>query len=140
MRLLEEFLSKIEVYSSMEKNDKNVILTNFQQDFPITKYARIDWNIINQKWSVDDMNSLRSVFDLIGIDYDKDSFYTIWDDNSLPIIRTEIKNVLENLDDATAVSFDTWLYNPEKKVVIEFFHDGETTLGISNHLKYIQSF
>lgn len=58
-----------------------------------------------------------------------ESIYIIWDNANLPSIKSTIQTVWENFDDVAAVSFDTWLYCPTEGWVIEFYHDGDITLG-----------
>ncbi|WP_430624086.1 hypothetical protein [Polycladospora coralii] len=37
----------------------------------------------------------------------------------------------------TAVSFDTWLSDPDLDYLIEFYHEGEITLGIFDKIDTI---
>ncbi|WP_237071922.1 hypothetical protein [Priestia flexa] len=55
--------------------------------------------------------------------------YVIWDEGTLPIIQTTLDKVLKDIDDVTAVSFDTWIFSPSTGYVIEIFHDGEVRVG-----------
>lgn len=55
--------------------------------------------------------------------------YIIWDEATLPIIKTDLHQVLQVIDDVTAVSFDTWIYSPDTGYVIEYYHDGEIRIG-----------
>ncbi|WBW98363.1 CDI toxin immunity protein [Oceanirhabdus sp. W0125-5] len=48
----------------------------------------------------------------------------IWDNAELPVVRAEIKNILQNIDDVLAVSFDTWICSEDFKCVFEFNHEG----------------
>ncbi|MGQ0437679.1 CDI toxin immunity protein, partial [Bacillus sp. B-TM1] len=63
--------------------------------------------------------------------YSLDSYiiYIIWDEASLPIIKTNLHQILQVIDDVTAVSFDTWLYSPNLGYAIEFYHEGEVRIG-----------
>lgn len=54
----------------------------------------------------------------------------LWNDNLLHCIHVELNKALEHINDVTAVSFDTWLYNSNEKYVIEFHHEGRITIGI----------
>lgn len=57
-----------------------------------------------------------------------ESCYIVYSDVTVPKIKTTIENVLKNLDDVLAVSFDTWLIVETKRVIIEFYHEGDITL------------
>ncbi|MDA1477756.1 CDI toxin immunity protein [Bacillus changyiensis] len=52
--------------------------------------------------------------------------YISWDEGTLTI---NLDQVLEVIDDVTAVSFDTWIFSPLSRCVIEIFHDGEVKIG-----------
>ncbi|OYD06217.1 CDI toxin immunity protein [Paludifilum halophilum] len=58
-----------------------------------------------------------------------ETLYLIWSDGSYPVVQSKMKNVMEVIDDITAVSFDTWLFNPASSFVIEFYHEGEIIYG-----------
>ncbi|UYX52452.1 hypothetical protein M3Y14_29355 [Bacillus thuringiensis] len=55
--------------------------------------------------------------------------YIIWDEASLPIIKTNLHQILQVIDDVTAVSFDTWIYSQDVGYVIEYYHEGEVRIG-----------
>ena len=50
--------------------------------------------------------------------------YIMWDEFSLPIIKTSPIKIVENFDDITAVSFDTWIIDENYNWVIEINHEG----------------
>ncbi len=52
--------------------------------------------------------SMNNINDLL-IDYKNEVFYIIWDEKSLPIVRTDFSNIIQEIESITAVSFDTWL-------------------------------
>lgn len=56
-------------------------------------------------------------------------YYVIWPDAEIPIIKCNIDDILDNIDDVLAVSFDTWLISVDMKRLIEFYHEGDITLG-----------
>jgi hypothetical protein len=56
--------------------------------------------------------------------------YVIWDEGTLPIIKSDLQKVLEVIDDVIAVSFDTWIFSSELGYVIEIYHEGEVWVGI----------
>lgn len=45
------------------------------------------------------------------------------------IETNELFKIVSNLDDVTAVSFNTWLFDIDSKLVIEFYHDEEIILS-----------
>jgi len=55
--------------------------------------------------------------------------YVFWDDITLPVIKTSIKNVINAIEDVISVRFDTWIFCPKERYVVEYYHEGETFLG-----------
>lgn len=123
MTLLEECLGllgkKIEVLS---KEETDTIFESMLKIFPTTPWGRIDWNEVNHK-------RLSSISEIKKYISEKKEVYILWDEASLPSIKTSISNLLSYIDNILAVSFDTWLYLPDDKCVIEFYHEGEITFG-----------
>lgn len=123
MTLLEECLGllgkKIEVLS---KEETDTIFESMLKIFPTTPWGRIDWNEVNHK-------RLSSISEIKKYISEKKEVYILWDEASLPSIKTSISNLLSHIDNILAVSFDTWLYFPDDKCVIEFYHEGEITFG-----------
>lgn len=56
--------------------------------------------------------------------------YVMWDNANLPCLKSELKNIIKSIDDVTAVSFDTWVVSSDYNIIIEFYHEGEITLGV----------
>lgn len=107
------------------------IFSNFENTFPITTWARIDWEKINAKINLISSNdiipSLHNYFSQK--DLERHS-YILWNDASLPAIEAKLEQIIKVIDDVTAVSFDTWIFSPQLGYVIEFYHEGEITLGL----------
>ena len=57
------------------------------------------------------------------------TYFVIWSDAVLPILKCTWNKILENIDDVLAVSFDTWLVSEDFTELIEFYHDGEVVFG-----------
>ncbi|WP_459209008.1 CDI toxin immunity protein [Bacillus mojavensis] len=54
----------------------------------------------------------------------------LWNPSDFPVVRTTLENAIEVLDNVLAVGSDTYMYS-DHGFVIEFFHDGEVTIGRS---------
>lgn len=99
--------------------------------FPMTKWGRIDWeNVCGQFEQVskkDILTQLNRVY------HDIDTrVYILWDEVSLPTIRTDLNKVINAIDDVTAVSFNTWIFCPSANYLIEFYHENEIRVGWTN--------
>ncbi|MFC5704187.1 hypothetical protein ACFPVX_23105 [Cohnella faecalis] len=95
--------------------------------YPFTSWGRIDWNNTTSR------HDLRIAIDSIPVLKSKRldteaPIYIIWGGN-YPVLQTKLQKVLSALDDVLAVDFDTFAYCPSN-YVIEFYHEGEITLGI----------
>ena len=55
--------------------------------------------------------------------------YTLVYDLQWMVKVENIDDILDNIDDVLAVSFDTWLISVDMKRLIEFYHEGDITLG-----------
>jgi hypothetical protein len=99
--------------------------------FPITSWARIDWEKINEKVNLVSSNelvlSLNNYFNKKELESHP---YILWNDGSLPAIEAKLEQIVRVIDNVTSVSFDTWIFSPELGYVIEFYHEGEITLGV----------
>ena len=59
------------------------------------------------------------------------SVIILWNPSDDPAVKTTLENALTVIDDVTAVGSDTFMYS-ELGYVIEFYHDGEVTVGMAN--------
>lgn len=110
------------VILSAEETKK--VFNSMISDFPITSWGRIDWEKVDNAIQV---SSISEVLQYIGLS--ENEVYILWDEASLPSVRTEISKVLSVIDDITAVSFDTWIYCRSDRYIVEFYHEGEINIG-----------
>jgi hypothetical protein len=107
------------------------VFSIFEDMFPITSWARIDWEKINEKVNLVSSNelvlSLNNYFNKKELESHP---YILWNDGSLPAIEAKLEQIVRVIDNVTSVSFDTWIFSPELGYVIEFYHEGEITLGV----------
>ncbi|GER89685.1 hypothetical protein KDW_38470 [Dictyobacter vulcani] len=55
----------------------------------------------------------------------------MWDEFTLPIVQcSSLSKLFEQLEDVLIVSFDIWVFSFAEKYVIEFYHEGDITIGI----------
>lgn len=59
----------------------------------------------------------------------KKKFYILWDSVDVPCILSNYEDIIRNIDDVTAVSFNTWLLSENLTELIEFHHEGTITIG-----------
>ncbi|SFJ16140.1 CDI toxin immunity protein [Thermoflavimicrobium dichotomicum] len=130
MTLLDECIEVLgadtEIFTDSEKEK---ILDTFKSFFSFTEWGRIDWDKVSKKEDVNTVNDITAYLEKCYENFNT-VVYVIWDEGTLPIIKTDLKKVLECIDDVTAVSFDTWIFSPSSGYVIEIYHEGEVLVGI----------
>ncbi|MDX6189493.1 hypothetical protein SGQ83_09050 [Flavobacterium sp. Fl-318] len=99
------------------------IFEEFQQKNKFTFYGRIDWSTFQRSFKINNLDDIRKHI------VHNEKCYILWNDTSFPVLETSLQSVYMNVDNVLAVSYDTWLYVFEKNIVIEFYHDGEITIG-----------
>jgi len=125
MTLLEECLTALEGNALvLSKEESKKIFDNFIKSIPMTPWGTIDWKNTKQVKRILSINNLKHHIPL-----NKNEVYILWNEESLPAIKTNIDNVLKVIYDITAVSFDTWIFCPKNKYVIEFYHENEVHIG-----------
>lgn len=129
MTLFEECLqalgNKAEALSVEETNNNFKNLTNM---FPMTSWGRVDWGRIENKIEINEVIDIKEYLNSCNR-LDK-TVILLWDEATLPAVKTDLEAVIDNIDDITAVSFDTWIFCPESRYLIEFYHESEVTLGM----------
>lgn len=111
---------------AMSRKETKDIFEEMIGIYPITSWGRVDLDKINRKIRVasiqDGINKIKEEKLIDG------DVYILWDEASLPAVKTKIESVVNAIYDITAVSFDTWIFCPSKKYLIEFYHEHEITL------------
>lgn len=113
-------------------SDKKKILEYFKRSYPFTKWGRIDWESAPHRVSVTTLSDILSFLTKRGFDLST-PVYIIWDEVTLPVVKSNLPSVIEVIDDVSAVSFDTWIYSDMFKYVVEFYHEGEITIGLRSN-------
>lgn len=81
-------------------------------------FSSIDWK------SYPNFDNIESAIELISKLGNLDC-YVFWDEYDTPAIKSELSKVIANIDDVSAVAFDTWIVGIDFDWVVEFYHEGE---------------
>lgn len=128
MTLLEECLIALgENVSVLSPERTTEVFDNLTKTFPISQWGRIDWEKIKHVIRPSSKKYIKTY-----ITPTESEVYILWDEASLPAIKTNLNSVLDVIDNVSIVSFDTWIYNPTDGYVIEFYHENEITIGWAN--------
>lgn len=118
----------VEILSPMDTKQAYVEL---QERFPFVWWGRIDWDNFKDKIrvvnSADIIQKLNSRFQIE--DY---TIYILWGLGKSLVIKTSLQNAIRHIDDVNAFGGDQWLYCPSHRFVIEFYHDGDITIGLES--------
>ncbi|PGM71264.1 hypothetical protein CN957_31040 [Bacillus cereus] len=127
--LLEECIEALgEEIEILETNQGKMIVKSFGNAFPITSWGRVYWSNIQNYGDLYNEDEIKVYLQNCFGTYSQ-TVYIIWDNARVPIIKTNLHQVLKVIDDVTAVSFDTWIYSPDMGYVIEYHHDGDIRIG-----------
>jgi len=125
MTLFEECLVALEKGAVVLPNDETKkLFKDMISKFPLTSLGKLDLKKIKHVVKISSKNEIMK-----HVVTKQQEIYVLWDEASLPAIKTNISNVLNAIDDVTAVSFDTWIYSPACGYVIEFYHENEINIG-----------
>lgn len=130
MSLYEECIEALGAYVyRLSRSEAAHVIADFERSFPFTKWGRIKWENVTDKAEI---NTIEEIYSFLNDKFDQYTsiVYVIWDEETLPVIQSDLNKIVMVIDDVTAVSFDTWIYSPSAGYVIELFHDGEVKIGL----------
>ena len=133
MTFFDECLEVLGKQASIIENKENKsqkIIKELEKKFPISVSGRIAWDKINKKEEIISIKSFVSKLKQIG-KFSSNLVYIIWDNAEIPVVKSSLMPILENIDDITAVSFYVWIFDPSAGWVAELHNDGTITLGLS---------
>ncbi|ASB94158.1 hypothetical protein [Bacillus subtilis] len=102
--------------------------------FPFTSWGQIKWKEVccHQSIVYED-----EIYDWLAKHHFKDrNIIILWGYGEQPALKTSLEHALNVIDDVTAVGSDTFMFS-ESGYVIEFFHDGDVTIGKSPFIERI---
>lgn len=114
----------------LSKKETDDVFNMLIQRFVFTNWGRIDWSQVKH------FTTVNSISDIVLTLEDKEKeihnvAFILWDEAKLPAIKSNIDRILNHIEEITIVSFDTWIFCPADNYVIEFYHEGDITIGFS---------
>lgn len=132
MTLLEKCLDALGQYELItNKQDVDQLFDRMTEKFPPTSWGRLDWTLVQDK--AENLQKL-AFSDLLELlrrkhrDIER-KVYILWGEGQLPAVKVNLQNFFDHFYEASIVCCDVWIFCPEEKYVIEFYHEGETTIG-----------
>lgn len=102
----------------MLNNDDSLTIRDLLFDSLEFGYHGIDWSKYSNSTEIENIKE----FDLV---LSESKCYIVWDEYGLPVVESNFNKVVQNLDDVTVLSFDTWLISLNFNWVLEFHHEGK---------------
>lgn len=116
----------------LEDKESDLLHELFKEMYPLTAWGKINWDNIEKKNEITDLNDIiPSLKKILQIKLDENA-YIEWSDAGLPIIKTNLTNIIKNFDNVDCVAFDKFIFNPSQGYIIEILSSGRTTLGVLN--------
>lgn len=129
MTLFEECIEALQPSVKILPLSQRLLYSRLISDnFPMQLNGSINWLQVNQKIRISDSNKIFSYLEQKLNIPEKEAFI-LWDGAHLPVMQADIVRIIHSIDDVTAVGFDTWIILPKNKLVIEFYHEGDITIG-----------
>ncbi|MFB5268843.1 hypothetical protein ACE41H_18940 [Paenibacillus enshidis] len=101
----------------------------FVEAYPVTSWGRVDWKLIREQYSIASVEEAIEILDSKLDESINQQVRLLWNYSDAPSVRVSLKQVVDHIDDVTAVGSDTWLIGPNFSFVIEIFHEGGIKLG-----------
>lgn len=133
IRLEDELLDSFDIRDDvfpLTKKEADFIMDEFVQFFPITEWGRIDWGKVDGKVNIkdEDTDLIKDVLISQGFELSQEA-YLMYGYGDYPFVKTSVQRILTNLEDLRWIGSDQFIYCPTSKFVIEYFHDGDITIG-----------
>ncbi|MFD2332564.1 hypothetical protein ACFSR7_25175 [Cohnella sp. GCM10020058] len=107
-------------------NESVRVVAMLVMSFPFTNWGRVDWNSVEKKITIHDINEIRNLKEF----ENEHEVLLIWDEMNLPVVESTLAKILTHIEDVVAVGFNTWMINLDMNKIIEIHHDGEIIAGI----------
>ena len=131
MTLFEECILALDGHAFKMNDEKTKeLFGEMTTKFPMTQWGRIEWDTIGNKLVEIEERDIMTKLGGVSLEVNKE-IYILWDNATLPAIKSDLTKVLDVIDDVASVSFDTWIFCPESNYVIEFYHEdvGKVSIG-----------
>ena len=122
MTLLEECIVALGKDAKVLDGDEDVFARKkFDENIPLTLWCAFDYDKIKGKKEKCDITELANYLN-------SNKYYIFWDDATTQALLCSTKALLDNIDDVTAVSTNTWLMSEDFKCFIQIHSGYETTV------------
>ena len=90
----------VKVYSPEKSKE---LYELFQEQVPFTPYTRIDWSVIKNHYSLNDLTEVKP-------ELKQEIVQVYWSYGEFPVLESKLEKIVEFYDDITAVSADLLIF------------------------------
>ncbi|WP_170110151.1 hypothetical protein [Peribacillus acanthi] len=127
--IIDLFVNKNEV-EILDAYETNIIKKEISESFPFAFWSRINWDEMHNKidLGLNEIKNIESILSNNGLDISKPVYLRLAYDQ-YPCAKTNLRNILNSLDEVMSIGVDQYVYCRSPKYIIEFFHDDIITIG-----------
>ncbi|MCR8630882.1 hypothetical protein [Paenibacillus radicis (ex Xue et al. 2023)] len=114
----------------LSEESGRMIMHELVSIFPLASWGRIDWSKVERKIKV---NSPTEIINILGKELDGNDtyFFILWGYSDSPCLKAKLGRIIQYVDGVMRVGTDQFVFCLENSVVIEFYHDGDITIGFA---------
>lgn len=116
--------------SILSDRDSEEIYSRMQTDFPFTFWGQVDWNVMSNKHTFQSIEETRSYLEKM-MDLSNEWVYILWGYGDEPVLRARLDSIFSSIELIECIGSDQFLYHPQKAIIVELFHEGSITMGVS---------
>ncbi|WP_044640359.1 CDI toxin immunity protein [Risungbinella massiliensis] len=116
--------------SILSDSDSEEIYSRMQIDFPFTFWGQVDWNVMSNKHTFQSIDEARSYFEK-NMDLSNDRVYILWGYGDDPVLQAKLDSIFSSIELVECIGSDQFLYHPQKAIILELYHEGSITMGVS---------
>lgn len=126
--LLAEFLQSVDA-SLLPHHESEKVTVLFEALYPLTRWGKIEWESIEIKKEIDNAEEITfTLHKMLSASIDQ-SVYILCDDAMLPIIKTNLKDIIVHFCEMDSISMYKFIFNPMQGYIIEVLPSG-ITMGL----------
>lgn len=126
--LLAEFLQSVDA-SLLPHHESEKVTVLFEALYPLTRWGKIEWESIEIKKEIDNKEEIMFTLPkMLSASIDQ-SVYILCDDAMLPIIKTNLKDIIIHFCEMDCISMYKFIFNPMQGYIIEVLPSG-ITMGL----------
>ena len=109
---------------------KNISLL-FEKMCPLTSCKKIDWDRFDKKIIIHhEPKDIIPTLEELSKEKINSAMYIKWSDDCLPVIGTNLHDIIKNFNVVVGVAFEKFIFNPTTGYVVEIDSDGKIIAGI----------